>query len=334
MVKLKSKKIIKILKENRKKLNAITALESFRNPDLKIEEFMNYFIEIAEPLSECRKADEEKLENSVLALFEKILSLYSRGFFGNTIKFPYLEVSFKKILTGFDNVFLDKPVLFISTIVNAVVKLSGQLGEKINSWVGCLLLFKEYDLAAIKQIGFVLAWKSGIARYRKHALELCKNLKSEILCKIFNTDISAQIIQRMEKDPWYNPEEIEKKEKPELRLLGGFEGFNGKFVKPPNVFLCEGGIVVADGINCHLVYADIYGQELMQINNPATKISNTKSLFKIGNSFENISYKNKQYNISKIYNTPVKSHAAINNTVCITSEFSHFVFIVGIREQE
>ena len=72
----------------------------------------------------------------------------------------------------------------------------------------------------------------------------------------------------------------------------------------------------------------------MQINNPATKISNTKSLFKIGNSFENISYKNKQYNISKIYNTPVKSHAAINNTVFITSEFSHFVFIVGIREQE
>jgi len=44
MVKLKSKKIIKILKENRKKLNAITALESFRNPDLKIEEFMNYII--------------------------------------------------------------------------------------------------------------------------------------------------------------------------------------------------------------------------------------------------------------------------------------------------
>ncbi len=197
---VKSKKLVKILKENRKKLNAIIALEKFRNVDFKVEEFIKYFIEISEPISEYKNIDKEKLEISILAVYENLLKLFSKAYLGNPGKYPYLEDSLKKVIISFKNLVVENPVFFISAMANAVLKIFGQIGEKVGSWVDSLLKFKDINSETLFEIGFVLAWRAGITRYRKHAISICKKLKPEILGKIFNSDISKKKLARMEAD--------------------------------------------------------------------------------------------------------------------------------------
>ena len=47
-----------------------------------------------------------------------------------------------------------------------------------------------------------------------------------------------------------------------MAVIGGFRGFGGPFVSPPEVVQAEGGIFAFDSEYCHELHADCFGATL------------------------------------------------------------------------
>lgn len=135
-------------------------------------------------------------------------------------------------------------------------------------------------------------------------------------------------------DPWREPRDILEKtnKKPViLKNIGGFTGLDKHFLLPPQVFEKDGQIYISDSTNTFILFADIFGQQLIPIDNfkkiPSNSVDPITPIFIKGGD---VFYYQNRLDYLPQFNHIIKSNIFKNKTVIFTFFSSYKVFIFGI----
>src|SRR6185312_4146890 len=114
--------------------------------------------------------------------------------------------------------------------------------------------------------GQVLGWRAGLAHYRSSALIVATTLPSTLALAAVGAHTKqkwSDVVQRLEDDPWFDPAKSEATaDRSRLAIVarvGGFRGFGGLFVEPPEVASSRDQLWVKSGDDCWLLCADVFG---------------------------------------------------------------------------
>ena len=342
---IKNQILIELFKLNREKLNSLFSFYKFTYPVIEKEVVFFYISFIIEPVIEKNSIrDKEVLSAFLLSLYEKILELIGKNFLGNSGRYPFFEGKFIQCLEDSSEFLFENPDLYLSSISNAIVNLGTADLSKLDTWLSKFqkLNKKAKTIQELFDAGKITAWACGMAQFRQKALEICKHLETELLeialgisnIRSINRD---NFITRLESDPWMSPETAMKENSPrknfQLKRVGSFIGFGGEFLTPPKVEILDNEFIVYDAKNFYVLFSDIFGSHLQRISEDTyltlasekTKPSATNFIFTKDGI---VKHKTDELEYKPLAN--YSSYAANSTTLCITSPYSHNLFVVGL----
>jgi len=339
--KIGSEILASIFHKNRSILNQQFIYANHMDKTLVADVFFIYLIEILEPIIEYHKNQPfDRLEKLTILIYKQILKLYSKHFLASEGRYPYFEDEFLILIKHYKKHIYDYPQIF-SHLGNAILTLSGILGLRIKNWSSIMRKITFTDYEFFLKMGYIAAWVSGCASYREKSLLYLKKLDKENFIVLFdleefdiNEEKKKELISLLISDHWTEPKSILKgiDNKPViLKTIGGFKGFDKPFALPPQVFEKDGQIYISDSKKTFVLFADIFGQQLISADHFEKIPSNTVNaitpiMFKNGDVFF---YKKKLDYLPQI-NHIMKSNITVNKTSFFTFFSSYKVFIFGI----
>ncbi len=277
------------LMRRRSRYNTAFAQARHTYPGLEAQAFGLLVRELLEP-AVCAVAAlaPERVPAVTEALFDRLLELTARGLVGEGARVPLLRAAWA-MLASAPNLLSEDPAQVVGAICNAVVTLAnGGVGTR--EWIEAMgrAAGNVDHAAAWLNVGKVLGWRCGMARYRASALELAARLRPEhaaIALGIDGLQSEEQLraaVAALAASPWRRgllagP--------PSLRMVGmqgGFRGFGGPLLAPPRVGLAHGRLVATDGISTWQIWADCFGVELTNMPSNENGVSWNPSQTMVG----------------------------------------------------
>ncbi len=284
---------------------------------------------------------EDRLRPLVRHLYERILELMGIGLLGDRARHPHFEKAFTRVVTGLPQLLLQQPKLFTGAIANAIMNVTAIVDHKVKRWVDtvCHIGLQVKTVNEFLECGKVAAWRWGLAHYRKHALETCHKLRPELVRQILEIpadDTVEQVLEKLAATPWYIPGAISSNETENLliqRSFGGFAGFGGPFISPPEVIEqpgCE-WFLVRDARRRFAFFCDIFGKVLLPISAGETceeeqDKKHNPPVFKISQE-GTIEHEGYLYEYPRL--SGHSSFAANDYSYCVTHPLSHYLFFGG-----
>jgi hypothetical protein len=334
MEKLSSPLLIRVLSENRGALNSLFAFEKEKNPRLDGSLFSRYLVRFIQPVVEKLSGSEySSLEKMVLSLYGRTLELISKNVLGSG-RYPGMDESLLELIISYAKLMLDDPESFFPAAVNGFLNVCGLSPEKAGLWKEKMKEISGYlsDITGFREKGLAAAWTCGMAVFRERGLEILGSSDPAVVKTLLETDEALSreerdaIIQTLKENPW-NGVWRRNKQSPVIRSIGGFAGFGGEFLRPPELFPDQGDIVASDGENHFLLHADLFGQVLVPAELPGEK-GNERDGTVIKNGV--IDTGNAVVPLPERYNIPVKSGIISGSTCAFTSPQSCKIFIIGL----
>lgn len=342
---IKNPALIELFKLNREKLNSLFSFYKFTYPVIEKEVVFFYISFIVEPVFEKNSnRDKEQLSAFLLSLYEKILELIGKNFLGNSGRYPFFEAKFIQCLEDSNEFLFQNPDLYISSVSNAIVNLGIVDFLKLENWLSKFqkLNKKAITIQELLDAGKVCAWICGMAQYRQKALEICKYLDVgllEIALDISNIrNINREnFIARLEADPWMHPANAIKENSPKkkflLKRIGKFIGFGGEFLTPPKVEFLDNEFIVYDAKNFYVLFSDIFGSHLQRISEDTYLTLASEQSPPVRTDFSIAKEGRVKMKTDELEYKPLanySSYASNDTTICITSPYSHCLFVVGM----
>lgn len=146
----------------------------------------------------------------------------------------------------------------LALITHATLSLLATPGTQIDVWRDRMTSLgpAAADHDALRRLGQVLAWRAGMAHFRRGALEAAARLPESLALAATGAQGAwPQVHARLLADPWWTPGD----EPAARRQIGAFVGFGGSFRRPPELRAVPDGFLVDSGDRCAWLAADAFG---------------------------------------------------------------------------
>ncbi|MCW7482757.1 hypothetical protein [Leptospira kanakyensis] len=268
-----------ILLKNRDHCNHLVLTEKKTNPNFSEDVLSENLVPFFTTFSPAKK--EEINEETVLSLFQILVTLVSKNFFKQN---PQLTHLFLETLSSYDFVKNENLTECISYLVNTLVKVEGSKKEiflkRIQSFSKFTSTVEEWKILLT-----VFAWASGKPEYREEAKTKFKilplTLKEQIQSIVGIDEETLSYPFPKKKGP---PKETD----PILfRVIPGYTLFGGQFQEVPklnsNLQTESDPFVVTSGLNQFTLYLDQFGTNI--ISKEKVLVSEKQKIVTIQSSF-------------------------------------------------
>ena len=213
------------------------------------------------------------------------LDLFAQHILGPTARQPEVTEGWRVVLPAVAAILAVKPRLVAVAVTNALGNLAATIGARPAEWIRSLVSVGPWcrDVNDLLAAGQVAAWRAGMAHYRSAALDLCRQLPTELARTVLGLPAEGHevaislLIDRLAADPWLSPAQaaLNGEESSRLRTnkrislvgrVGAFRGLGGEFLAPPEVGLLGEHFYVRDGERSWLLCADACGATLTRVN--------------------------------------------------------------------
>lgn len=263
------------LERGRERFNARFALAKRLDRNLDPGAFSAHLRTCLAPIADAVSAARpERVEAVADGLFDLSLELFSHDCLGPASRNPAVAEVWGSLLPALPGLLAKEPRKLAAALSNASVNLAKVPGARLADWLGLMrgLASRTEDVAAYLQAGQVAAWRSGMAHYREGALRILARLPDPLAHAALGlpAGFSASRDQLLEalSDRWRRPETAGAPFGPKglaiVGRIGGFRGFGGLFLAPPEVFTLRGALYAFDSESCWSLHADLFGATLQR----------------------------------------------------------------------
>jgi hypothetical protein len=330
-----------ILRSGRELFNAKFQQARRRYPNLDPQAFSVFLSSTLDPLVRQLSISAESLSFFVQSAYDAALELAGERLIGVDANTPSLSArAWLEILPRVPVAVLGSGEAVLGAVSNAAHNLSKTSGARPNEWIrGMAELAADCQtLPEFLQIGQVLAWRAGMAHYRRSALEVAAQLREPLVraaLKIPANTTLADALDRLKNDLWYNPATSGATDSPRVirpvRRVGTFRGFGGNFLVPPIIAASDDQLFVSSGDDAWLLTADVFGQTLHRATTQEFEAARERAKSSATDSV--------QVSANKI-TTPagtasitmpgtVTSFAVLPHTIAVTSSATHAIQLVA-----
>jgi hypothetical protein len=325
------------LEGKREHFNRLYAIKKRMKRQIDGKVFSKHLIEVVAPLVDSAVELEPSCgEELTASLYELSLDLVSRRYLGQANKYPSLDHLWSKTLPKLVRFLPAGSRKLVSALSNAVYNLDNTPGVSAKKWLSALLSISDgcSSWTELLAAGKVLSWRCGMAHYRKSALEVWSTLSKELKLATLGLlldeeEIDLEALRNALQDPWWRPDV---KTNPSYNLeivgaVGGFRGFGGSFVSPPEVMQVGDDIFAFDDEACWSVHADCYGTTLQRFGKTLPDGDSNEGAFMLVQKSGKVSCGNyeREFDILKRPSSFVSS----SSSLAVTLQCSHKVFIVA-----
>ena len=284
-----SDRLTKLLLANQGLINQQMQFVLSQSATLKAEHFFPlYLVTAQQVLDQYDEESEEKLNELVMTLFNEFVILFSGRYIGTDGRFPELTDSTGKLISVFKDLFLFNSKDFLAISVNSILRLS-RSGINVEKVVEHICKTKPQTIREYGIIILTSAWLNGLSEYRMEALSKLPEISLANISSLFTFDRSKltentlkSAIEGMKKNPWINFDTaINNSGKMELIVhwVGGFTGFDGYFLEPPEIKISNSEIILYDSTNQYVLHADVYGVRLVRSQSDNTEKGTSSGVF-------------------------------------------------------
>lgn len=243
-----------VLEDRRERYNAAFTAARHRRPALKGPAFLEHLRLRVDPIVAAMPL--EGRAPACDALYDLSLELVGCDLFN---RYPAVSEGWRRLLPHVAPLLAANPRRLAASLTNALSNLSEQ-GARATWWLERMLTLRVGDVDTLLSVGQVLAWRAGLPHYRAGALDLCARLDPAL------TGVGGDL-DALRADPWLTPDNPDPGARPRVVFrVGGFRGFGGPFIAPPEVrYAGDNRFFVGDGECWWLLIADGYGTSLHRL---------------------------------------------------------------------
>lgn len=252
------------LLEHRAVLNEKFAEARRRRPDLDPEVFGDFLKTRAAPVVESAAAvNPDRAADVAFAAYDAALTLVGERLAGPGGRHPAIDELWTGLLPRLAALVADQPVKVVVSLTNAVFNLASTPGARPADFVASLGAVGPSlpSVVDLLRAGEVAAWRAGLAHLRETALRAGDALPAQVSSALLGAPKLewSEVRARLARDPWYDPAAFGEARPHLARMVGGFRGFGGAFVRPPRVFAIDGHLCVSSHGECWFLTADAFG---------------------------------------------------------------------------
>lgn len=328
-----------VLESRRERYNSLFALLRHGHRRVTAEAFGDLLQRRVLPLAEAAaRIDGDGLEKVMDALYETALDLLAHGILGPVGRGPVVDELWGDPLIRLMHWILRSPRELLASLSNAVWTLSLEREALARSWMDELLRLAPRCSSSrtLLDLGQVLAWRLGMAHWRETALDAWDRLPDDLAmdCLLGTEDRGetsrGRVARALRHDRWWVPGSAVE-EGPRLLFvgrLGGFEGFGGAFLTPPELLVSAGRIHAFDDFCCFGIHGDGYGLLLRRLGGDLPDAEEpTATRFSVETVGE-ISWGEQTLSVPDL--PPVSSHVELGNVLAVSSKESHWIWLFAV----
>lgn len=207
----------------------------------------------------------------VASLYEIALDLLGRDYLGPQARYPDIVAAWRRLLPVLPRLLAAAPAAVAGTVTNAVRSLAALPGASPDRWIGRMAALgpEIADVAGLRDAGAIVAWQCGLAPLRQAALGIAARLPPAAAAPALgipagSTQPVAKALDRLQRDPWWAPGTAAGAGAgaQALRIVatvGGFKGFGGPFLSPPQILASHGAFYAFDREFVWRLHADRFG---------------------------------------------------------------------------
>src|SRR5471032_2571289 len=193
-----------------------------------------------------------------LAAYDMALELVAHGLAGPSAKNPFLNTVWRELAPLFAPLLSSAPVPVLGMLSNAAIHVSGIAGARPAQWQQEMAAIAPQitNVAELRAVGQVLAWRAGIAHFRLGAIAAADSLPPHLALAAFGEPCAhwPQLRTQLQENQWRG--------NAQGREFGAFTGLGGDFATPPQVRGAHDGFIVLSGERQYLLVADACGAVL------------------------------------------------------------------------
>ncbi|MFA6958042.1 MAG: hypothetical protein WC538_19415 [Thermoanaerobaculia bacterium] len=259
------------LERDRERFNALVAERVASGQRFDAAALAGHMRDVVSPVVDAvYRVDSGSVGPVVDVLFRLTLDLIGRDLVGVGTRYPAIAEGWRKIFPAAATMLARAPQHIAGSLTNAIYKVSVSTGGDASGWIDTMATLARQcgDATELLDAGKTVAWRAGLAHYRRGALDACRSLSPDLAALALGVSGAVvsyhAMIDRLESDPWLDPAVAagERLPEPSLRLvatIGAFRGFGGPFRVPPKVYLRDGQLVAKDDEAAWILTADRFG---------------------------------------------------------------------------
>ncbi len=330
--------LAEVLERGRERFNARFVYARQLNRRLDPAEFAELLIAVVDPIvREAARKAPDSVDRVTEALYDISLELLGRECLGNTPRVSSVDRVWRTFLPAIPHLLVQEPRRVAASISNAVYNMALEPSVRAECWIEAMskLAFLCEDAATFLKAGQVTAWRCGMAHYRDGALAVWRELPDNLMQAVLDLPTGQASPDREElftalSDTWgivNAPEEPGKNKLTVQKKVGGFRGFGGPFICPPEVTVADGVLYAYDSEFCWSIHADRFGATFQRFGKDIpTDAGPGNRNFRVDQ--DGAVVKNKTTTRFPIFRT-CTSFASTDATLAVTLPRSHLVFLVA-----
>ncbi|MEE9910298.1 MAG: hypothetical protein K4571_01125 [Deltaproteobacteria bacterium] len=328
-----------ILRSGRTEFNTRFAMARRRFPSLSAEAFSLFLETTVDFLVESVAATApDRVADAVFSAYDAALELVGQNLAGSGSQYRFIEEGWQKIIPASAGLIAKSPERVIPAISNALFNLGTMPGVKPSKWADDLACISAQcaDVETFLQVGQVLAWRAGLAHYRRSALTVLDSLPEKLALSAMGLNAAASwtdIRRRLEQDPWFDPASDKSLTARGIRIaarVGAFRGFGGLFVEPPLVACAGDDYLVKSGNDCWLLHADIYGATLHRVEASEFDKAAAQTGRLSGVRFNETTIIRENMSLDLAFLGSFSSAALNTHSLALTSPLTHAVTLIAL----
>jgi hypothetical protein len=302
------------LLSRRERYNTLYALARRARPRLDAEQLKHNLQTLVAPI--LQSLPSEQAGPLVEPLYDLCLELTGQDLFARS---PAVQEVWRRLLPQAAVELCQEPHLLVAALTNAAYNLEREETTRLDSWFAIMESSRVFcqeprRWLEVAQIG---AWRCGMAHLRESAIALGNRLPEELRQQLF-PDWERETL-----DPWHGL----RKSYPApaiIRRVGAFLGFGGRFRQPPWVaYAGVGRFLVEDGSESWLLSVDAFGATLKAAT---AEIFDSARADVSVDARGDLCWGGQRARFDEL--APVRSWAASEHILAVTSDHSHQVFLV------
>jgi hypothetical protein len=266
------------LERRRERFNARFVLARRASRRLDPDAFAGHLIRVVDPLVRAvAAAAPDRVDAAMEALFDLSLELLGGEVLGPTARRPAPGQVWTEVLPAMAPLLAREPRRVAAALTNAAVHVAAEPGARPGQWLECVRRAGEVcrTVDELLAAGQAAAWRAGLAHFREGALAALRSLELAPALRALGLRDgdygSRELLDVALRERWRDPG-APASGVPALACVarvGGFRGFGGPFVTPPQAFVAEGALCVADEEGCWSLFADAFGCTFRRRSRPA-----------------------------------------------------------------
>jgi hypothetical protein len=255
------------LRSARSDLNERFAAARHIYPDLQPEAFYEFLrTNVDELVRSLEHLPSDQITEAAMAAYDTGLQLVGQKLMGPEARLPEIIQGWHRILPRISSKLATAPRQIIPAVCNAIYQIKSTPGARPQQWIELMerLGPETTDVESFLTLGWVSAWRAGLAHFRSGAIAALETLPNAVRLSALEADpaMTWEVTQeRLRLDPWFDPSVPEKRSRAGevVAQVGSFRGFGGLFVEPPIVTDSGDHFLARSNNECWLVTADAFG---------------------------------------------------------------------------